>query len=99
MVGPADTSAHKGGGMASQRPKKILIVEDEQDIAQLVRHYLEKEGYHPNIAKTGLEALNFAVSELPDLIILDLMLPQMDGLEVCKATVTSPRLRGCPLSC
>jgi len=44
MVGPADTSAHKGGGMASQRPKKILIVEDEQDIAQLVRHYLEKEG-------------------------------------------------------
>ena len=99
MVGPADTSAHKGGGMASQRPKKILIVEDEQDIAQLVRHYLEKEGYHPNIAKTGLEALNFAVSEHPDLIILDLMLPQMDGLEVCKATVTSPRLRGCPSSC
>lgn len=41
--------------MTSQRPKKILIVEDEQDIAQLVKHHLEKEGFHSNIAKTGLE--------------------------------------------
>jgi CheY-like chemotaxis protein len=48
-------------------PKKILIVEDEQDIAQLVKHYLEKEGFHSNIAKTGLEALNLAASEHPDL--------------------------------
>jgi two-component system alkaline phosphatase synthesis response regulator PhoP len=88
---------HKGGGMASQRPKKILIVEDEQDIAQLVRHYLEKEGYHPNIAKTGLEALNLAVSEHPDLIILDLMLPQMDGLEVCKALRHKPETALLPI--
>ena len=66
--------------MTSQRPKKILIVEDEQDIAQLVKHYLEKEGFHSNIAKTGLEALKLAVSEHPDLVILDLMLPQIDGL-------------------
>jgi two-component system alkaline phosphatase synthesis response regulator PhoP len=83
--------------MASQRPKKILIVEDEQDIAQLVRHYLEKEGYHPNIAKTGLEALNLAVSEHPDLIILDLMLPQMDGLEVCKAIRHKPETARLPV--
>ena len=83
--------------MASQRPKKILIVEDEQDIAQLVRHYLEKEGYHPNIAKTGLEALNLAVSEHPDLIILDLMLPQMDGLEVCKALRHKPETALLPI--
>jgi DNA-binding response OmpR family regulator len=70
--------------MTSQRPKKILIVEDEQDIAQLVKHYLEKEGFHSIFAKSGLEALNLAVSEHPDLVILDLMLPEMDGLEVCK---------------
>jgi DNA-binding response OmpR family regulator len=88
---------HKGDGMASQRPKKILIVEDEQDIAQLVRHYLEKEGYHPNIAKTGLEALNLAVSEHPDLVILDLMLPQMDGLEVCKALRHKPETALLPI--
>ena len=70
--------------MTSQRPKKILIVEDEPDIAQLVRHYLEKEGFHPSVAQTGLEALALTKSTHPDLVILDLMLPQMDGLEVCK---------------
>ena len=81
MVGIGNTSTR----MVPQRPKKILIVENEQDIAQLVRHYLEKEGFHPNIVTTGLEALNLAASEHPDLVILDLMLPQMDGLEVCNA--------------
>ena len=83
--------------MVSQRPKKILIVEDEPDIAQLVRHYLEKEGFHPNIAKTGLEALNLAASEHPDLVILDLMLPQMDGLEVCKALRHKPETALLPI--
>jgi two-component system alkaline phosphatase synthesis response regulator PhoP len=83
--------------MVSQRPKKILIVEDEPDIAQLVRHYLEKEGFHPNIAKTGLEALNLASSEHPDLVILDLMLPQMDGLEVCKALRHKPETSLLPI--
>lgn len=70
--------------MTSQRPKKVLIVEDEQDIAQLVKHYLDKEGFHPSIATTGPDALTFIRSIQPDLVILDLMLPQMDGLEVCK---------------
>ena len=83
--------------MVSPRPKKILVVEDEQDIAQLVRHYLEKEGFHPSIAKTGLEALNLAVSEHPDLVILDLMLPQMDGLEVCKAIRRKPETARLPI--
>lgn len=83
--------------MVSQRPRKILIVEDEQDIAQLVKHYLEKEGFHPSIAKTGLEAINLAASEHPDLVILDLMLPQMDGLEVCKALRHKPETALLPI--
>lgn len=83
--------------MVSPRPKKILIVEDEPDIAQLVRHYLEKEGYHPSIAKTGLEALNLVISEHPDLVILDIMLPQMDGLEVCKALRHKPETALLPI--
>ena len=83
--------------MASQRPKKILIVEDEQDIAELVRHYLEKEGFHPSIAKTGLEALNLVGSTHPDLVILDLMLPQMDGFEVCKALRQKPETALLPI--
>lgn len=83
--------------MVLQRPKKILIVEDEQDIAQLVRHYLEKEGFHPSIAKTGLEAINLAASEHPDLVILDLMLPEMDGLEVCKSLRHKPETALLPI--
>ncbi|MHC9062690.1 response regulator [Nitrospira sp. CMX1] len=73
--------------MTSQRPQKIFVVEDEPDIAELGRHYLEKEGFHPSIAKTGLEGLAFTRSLWPDLVILDLMLPQMEGFEVCKAAM------------
>jgi two-component system alkaline phosphatase synthesis response regulator PhoP len=64
--------------------KKILIVEDEKDILQLLRMYLEKEGYRTCTATTGLEGVKQAKSEQPDLIVLDLMLPEMDGIEVCK---------------
>ncbi|HEX5544808.1 MAG TPA: response regulator, partial [Nitrospira sp.] len=67
-------------GLASN--KKILVVEDEQDILQLVKHYLGKEGFRPVTAVSGLEALTKVKEEKPDLVILDLMLPEMDGLEV-----------------
>ncbi|MES4787134.1 MAG: hypothetical protein C4294_16450, partial [Nitrospiraceae bacterium] len=64
--------------------KKILIVEDEKDILNLVKMYLEKEGYRTCTAVTGLEGLNQVKNEHPDLVILDLMLAELDGLEVCK---------------
>ena len=83
--------------MSPQGPKKILIVEDEPDIAQLVKHYLEREGFQPSIAKTGLEALTLAVSTRPDLVILDLMLPQLDGLEVCKTLRHKPETALLPI--
>lgn len=83
--------------MDSQRPKKILVVEDEPDIAELVRHYLEKDGFHPSIAKTGVEALTLARSTHPDLVILDLMLPQMDGFEVCKSLRQKPETALVPI--
>ena len=76
--------------MGASGHKKILIVEDEQDILQLVRHYLEKEGFRPVTAMSGLEALKKVKEDKPDLVVLDLMLPEMDGLEVCK------RLRSVP---
>lgn len=71
-------------------PKKILIVEDEADIAQLVKLYLEKEGFHTNVAKSGVEALKLVKSERPDLLILDLMIPEIDGIEVCKKIRNAP---------
>lgn len=83
--------------MASQRPKTILIVEDEPEIAQLVKHYLEKDGFHPCIAHTGIEALKLVTSEHPDLVILDLMLPEMDGLEVCKSIRQKPETSLLPI--
>ena len=70
--------------------KRILIVEDEADIAQLVKHYLEKEGFRTNVSKSGIEALTLIKSERPDLLILDLMLPEMDGIEVCKKIRNAP---------
>jgi two-component system, OmpR family, alkaline phosphatase synthesis response regulator PhoP len=75
--------------MASLTPKKILIVEDEADIAQLVKLYLEQDGFRPTIAKTGVEGLKLVKADRPDMVILDLMLPEMDGLEICKKIRTS----------
>ncbi len=66
-------------------PKEtILIVEDEEDILELIRYNLSKEGYQAIGAKSGKEALEKAKSKSPDVVILDIMLPDIDGLEVCK---------------
>ncbi len=62
----------------------ILVVDDEKNIVQLARLYLDKEGYRVEAAYDGSQALEKAKSLRPDLIILDLMLPEMDGLSVCK---------------
>lgn len=61
----------------------ILIVEDEAEIAQLIRETLEREGFSCHIAHTGLQALGEFSRHQPDVIILDIMLPELDGLEVC----------------
>ncbi len=65
-------------------PELILVVDDEPKIARLARDYLEKHGYRVITAADGQSALTNARREKPDLVILDLMLPQMDGREVCK---------------
>ncbi len=64
--------------------KTILIIEDEQDLADLLAFNLRKEGYHPVIAPDGESGLEAARKALPDLILLDLMLPGIFGTEVCK---------------
>jgi len=63
---------------------KILVVDDDQNICDLLTLYLEKEGYTVVCANDGLEALEVYRDENPDLIILDIMLPGMDGKDVCK---------------
>ena len=63
---------------------KILIVEDEENIRQLVRYNLEKEGFQVVEAPDGLQGLKMVKLEKPDLVLLDLMIPAIDGLEVCR---------------
>ena len=63
---------------------RILIVEDDPDIAELVARYLDKAGFSTERAASGREALQTIAARPPDLIMLDLMLPHVDGLEVCR---------------
>jgi DNA-binding response OmpR family regulator len=77
--------------------KKILIVEDEKEILDLVKHYLEKEGYRTCTAATGPDGLKQVKSERPDLVVLDLMLAGMDGLEVCKRIRADPQTAMIPI--
>lgn len=65
-------------------PETILIVDDEQHIIDLTKLYLEQEGYKTSSATDGKTALQKIVQEKPNLIVLDLMLPEMDGWEVCR---------------
>jgi two-component system phosphate regulon response regulator PhoB len=77
--------------------KKVLVVEDERDLAELLAYNLEKEGYQALVTGTGLEGLETARRELPDLILLDLMLPGMMGTEVCSSLRHSEKTRGIPV--
>ena len=66
-------------------PRTILVVEDEKEIQDLLAHYLRKEGFSPVLASDGETAILKARKEKPDLILLDILLPKADGLEVLRA--------------
>ncbi|MDD5692759.1 MAG: response regulator transcription factor [Candidatus Omnitrophica bacterium] len=77
--------------------EKILIVEDEKDIIKMLDYNLKKEGFKVIDARDGEDALDLAVREFPDLILLDLMLPGIDGLEVCKALKKETKTASIPI--
>jgi len=77
--------------------ESILVVEDEEDILELVKYNLAKEGYRVNGAASGEVGLKTARSTLPDLIVLDLMLPGIDGLEVCKILKNDSKTQHIPV--
>ena len=66
------------------RAKKIMIVDDDTNICELLRLYIEKDGYDTVIANTGTQAIRLFEQEKPDLIMLDIMLPELDGWQVCR---------------
>jgi two-component system phosphate regulon response regulator PhoB len=71
----------------------ILVVDDEEDILELIRYNLTKEGYRVVCASSGEIAIEMARKELPDLVVLDLMLPGIDGLDVCRALKNDIKLK------
>jgi two-component system phosphate regulon response regulator PhoB len=77
--------------------ENVLIVDDEEDILELVRYNLSKEGYQLTCVGSGEEGLKFARAGSPDLVILDLMLPGVDGLDVCKALKGDTKTKHIPI--
>ena len=78
-------------------PSRVLIVEDEPDIRELVLHHLKREGYLVSAAASGEEALRQVRTAPPDLVLLDLMMPAMNGLEVCRRLRQDPATAALPI--
>lgn len=83
--------------MDMTKAKTILYVEDDLVVLTAYRHCLEREGYSVEPAKDGLEAMKILLGLVPDLVVLDLMLPKFDGGEVLKFMQANPRLKTVPV--
>ncbi len=77
--------------------ESVLIIEDEEDIQELINYSLSKEGYQTTAVTSGEEGLRTAKSKQPNLIVLDLMLPGMDGLEICRLLKNDPKTQHIPI--
>jgi DNA-binding response OmpR family regulator len=76
---------------------RVLIIEDSADIAELIKHYLDRAGYDAVVHASGRDGLIAARQSPPDLVILDVMLPGMDGMQVCQALRAEPTTSGLPI--
>ena len=85
------------GPVVGQRLGRVLVVEDEQDVTELLRYNLSKEGYEVTAAPTGAEAVKMARELLPDVILLDVMIPQLNGWEVCRRLKSEGETKGIPV--
>jgi len=77
--------------------KTILVVDDEQDLLDLIEYNLIKEGYNVLKAENGLEGIQAAKDHRPNLVLLDIMMPKMDGIETCEQMRADPELRQIPI--
>lgn len=78
--------------MSDSKSKKILVVDDEVDILELLKYNLKKEGYTVKTVTNGIEAVETAKEFLPDLVLLDIMMPHQDGVETCRQLREMPEL-------
>jgi two-component system, OmpR family, phosphate regulon response regulator PhoB len=86
-----------GLGFDAMAKSKILIIEDEVSLVEVLTYNLEREGYEVVVASEGKEGLRKGQTHLPDLIILDLMLPGMSGLDICRELRASPKTAAIPI--
>ncbi len=77
--------------------ERILVIEDEPDIGELIEYNLTREGFRVSVHRDGEEGLERILTDSPDLVLLDLMLPGLDGLEVCRRLKEDPVTRGIPV--
>ena len=94
------------GGTGRQKPitgrfasikRTLMVVDDEPDVARLINKIFEKRGYRILVAGDGEEALDRIFAELPDMVLLDINLPKLDGWEVCRRIKDDARTRGIPV--
>jgi len=85
------------GAAAGPTSGRALVVEDETDVAELIRYHLTREGYEVSVVGSGGEALKVARESIPDLILLDIMIPQLNGWEICRRIKQEPETRAIPV--
>src|SRR4051812_40800295 len=78
-------------------PQKVLVIEDDRDISELIRYNLEREGYEVSAIFDGAQALDYVQKIKPALIVLDLMLPNIDGLEICRQLKSNDSFKHIPV--
>ncbi len=83
--------------MSENNPKKVLIVDDERDIVETLKFMLEADGINCLTAFDGEEALNIAKKEMPDLVILDVMMPKINGYKVCRLLKFDAKYKDIPI--
>ena len=83
--------------MNSTDSKTILVVDDEVVTTELAKAFLERHGFNVVVAHDGEDAIDLALTEKPDLILLDVILPKIDGFEVCKTLKSNDSMQGIPI--
>lgn len=76
---------------------RVIIIEDDPDISELIEFNLKKENYDPFVAEDGVSGIKLVESKKPQLVILDIMLPKLDGLEVCRTLKSNSEMRSIPI--
>src|SRR3954464_6603636 len=84
-------------GARNSAMTRVLVVEDERDLQEVISYNLREAGYDVVVSETGAPVLEMATQRVPDLVILDLMLPDVSGLEVCRNLKRNPATRATPV--